>query len=139
MVNQKLCAKCRYWKNYGTHISHCWYCLENHKSRIAQMTPEQRKNGECPFFERRTKSRRARVDYGKVLVLYMQGLSDQKVAKGAGCSQTAVHEWRRMKGLPPNYPNRKRGECNDAKRDAVPVLRGKDPVDHDTGGAEDPH
>jgi uncharacterized protein YjcR len=44
-----------------------------------------------------------RVDYGKVSVGYLEGLSDRGVAAKVGCSNNMVTKWRQRNGLLSNY------------------------------------
>jgi len=48
MVVRRLCRGCRYHGVMDGDIF-CNYCLIRKKTRLAQLTPEQRRHGECPM------------------------------------------------------------------------------------------
>lgn len=102
------------------------------RSRIAQMTKEQIRSGECPFFEagkaKRTIVRpfiispdplarlvyepmpRKPVLYTDDLLLteYDKGKTDREIAEALGCAKDTVRLWRKRKELPPNGMSPKR-------------------------------
>lgn len=133
MVSKKICRGCCHWRRQRTGVlgPHCGFLMDTGYSRIGQMTGEQRKSGECPFFEkgrqRKTtvkpfivspdplsrlsyglpgipKPRRTKYDEDKILTLYDQGKSDKEIAAALECSAEAIRGWRRRRELPANFP-----------------------------------
>jgi hypothetical protein len=116
---------CRYWEVVG-------------KTRLAQLTPEQRKaliQGEiqCPFYEPGPKVRkprerntaifaskgviRHRKSWAAVEQLYQMGLNDYQIGRALGLCASAVQWWRQSEGLPANcgvgHPPKERGSEKD--------------------------
>lgn len=118
----KSCKGCRYRSHLGILGKGCCYLLETGRSRLGQMTPEQRKAGECPVrmegilpvrivrpkvhayaIDKRTVTkRRMTYDPDQMLTLYDQGKTDGEIAESVGCAKDTVMKWRRRKGLTPN-------------------------------------
>lgn len=118
------CTGCRYQSGeLGVIGLHCNYLLITGRTRLGQMTPEQRReakiSGACLFKERgpqatviqtpmggyqieRIKPRRIRYDRDIFRKLWEQGLSDSQMAKEVGCAKETVIKWRQEEGLPFN-------------------------------------
>lgn len=62
-------------------------------------------------------ARRERTEKNERTKLYRQGLSDHEMARREGVTVNAIHDWRRCRRLPPNYPPGFRGAVlSHAKR-----------------------
>lgn len=122
----KSCKGCRYRSHLGILGRGCAYLLYTGRSRLGQMTPEQRKAGECPVrmegilpvrivrpkvhaydidkipSNGPAKMRKMLYDSDQMLTLYDQGKSDGEIAEAVGCAKDTVQKWRRRKCLTPN-------------------------------------
>ena len=135
MVKRSICRKCWHWRRKeDDNVAFCGYHVDTGRCRITQMTPEERKSGECRFFEAgEPKKERVRpmivnpdplarivyesprrkkqpvYDRDRMLTLYDQGKSDGEIAAAMGCIKDTVMHWRKSMELPPNRhkPHRK--------------------------------
>lgn len=143
MVKRSLCRKCWHWRRYGGWLGpHCGYLTDTGKCRLTQMTPEQRRSGECPVFEAGKPKRvivkpfiegscrlarltegppmyvapKYKLDQEKLRALYDRGLTDREIAEEMGCARDSVRLWRKRTELPPNGNKAKRRVDWDAVR-----------------------
>ena len=116
MTDPRYCQNCRYHAWTQSMGPHCEYAIVTGRTRLAQMTPAQRKAGYCPvtaaefaaaparpmihMYDDRRVIQREKYDRAMFYKLYGQGLTDGEIAEAAHCGTSTVRRWRKALDLP---------------------------------------